>query len=169
MPFPLFPLLWWINRPACAHSTTHHIYTIKYESIHIPLPPPPLPLLIFVLISIPCMSLHSLPQNKSQSWIWQRCCDERSIDFWMVAVWLLYTAERRFCWSERRRSAHPNCFIVLGKLKWLLLKCSVNSALLLPPPQNMVRQRNVSCSVYSDTAVTMQQYSPSCFRTNYQQ
>lgn len=83
-----------VNKWACVppqHHPSHLYYWIRISG-H----PPTSTVDFFPLISIPCMSLHSLPQNKSPSWLWQCCCDERSIDFWMVAVWLLHTGESSF-------------------------------------------------------------------------
>lgn len=83
-----------VNKWACVHPQHHpsHLYYWIRINGH----PPTSTVDFFPLISIPCMSLHSLPQNKSHSWMWQCCCDERSIDFWMVAVWLLHTGESSF-------------------------------------------------------------------------
>lgn len=91
-PFPPFTLLWWINRPVCTHNTTRPFCTVEYESIHIHSPPhcwffPP-------SVLIPRTSLHNLPQNKSQPWIWQCGYEERSL----ISGWWLFgssTQERR--------------------------------------------------------------------------
>lgn len=68
------------------------------------------------------------------------------------------------------------------ELEWLWLKCilcfprlclSIELQLFLFFffffPKDTMCQRNACCSVRLDTAVTAQQYFPSCFRTNYQQ
>lgn len=77
------------------------------------------------------MSLHNLPQNKSQPWIWQCGYEERSL----ISGWWLFgssTQERRgfAVWRDAAPN-YPNCYILVRNLTWLFLKCSVNPA---PPP-----------------------------------
>lgn len=79
----------------------------------------------------------------------------------LISGWWLFgsSSPEREAFAGYRDTFQPilNCFIVLGKLKWLLLKCSVNSALLLPPPSRIWCISEMCPAVCSDTAVTMQQ------------
>lgn len=164
MPFPLFPLPV-VNKSACIHPQHHpsHLYYRIWINTH-----PSRPSTVDFVPDIDSML------EPAQFTAKQITVLNLTALLWWALHWFLdgvfgSSTQERGAWLERRRSAHPNCFIVLGKLKWLLLKCSVNSALLLPPPSGIWRVSEMCPAVCSDTAVTMPQYSPSCFRTNYQQ
>lgn len=160
-----------VNKWACVHPQHHpsHLYYWIWINSH-----PPTSTVDFFSPDID--SMHEPAQFTAK----QIPLLNLTALLWWALHWFLdggclappHGREELFAGWRDACSPHPNCFIVLGTLKWLLLKCSVKSALLLPRPHpspGILCVSEMGPAVYSDTAVTMQQYSPSCFRTNYQQ